>query len=279
MSRRRTSPRLALAAALPLALGGGAAWAEPPPPAAVQEVGLDDRTGQRIPLDLVFSEAGGGRVVLGDLFGERPVLLILAYVRCSMLCSLVLGGATRAVAQMDLAPGEDYRLVTVSIDPHEEAATAGARRRELVAAIGRRGEPERWSYLVGAERPIRRLTGALGFRYAWDERTEQFAHPAVLFVLTPDGRVSRTMQGIEFDPATLAAALTAAGRGEVAAASPIAEALLSCFRFDPTRRIHRERIRTYLRVGAATVFGLLGSLVVFLFVWERRRTRAGRRAR
>jgi len=274
--RRRGAAALALG--LAAALGGAApARAETGPPPAAAQVGVEPRIGERVPLDLLFSEAGGRRVALGDLFGDgRPVLLILTYVRCESLCSLVLRGAIRAVSRMELVPGEDYRIVSVSIDPHEEAADAAARRRELVEAIGRPGEPERWTYLVGAERPIRALADALGFRYAWDERTEQYAHPAVLFVLTPDGRLSRALHGIDFDPATLETALASAGRGDVMSAAGLAEVVLRCFRFDPTRRIYRDRIRTYLRVGATTVFTLLGSLVVALFMWERRRARRAR---
>ncbi len=262
---------LALAQAAPAA---APASAEVPPPPALREVGVDERIGERIPLDLLFSEAGGRRVRLGELFGDgKPVLLVLAYVRCRMMCSLVLHGASQAVRAMPLEPGRDYRLITVSIDPGEDAATAAARRRELLRTIGRPGEPERWSYLVGHERPIRALADALGFRYAWDSRTEQFAHPAVVFVLTPDGRISRYVHGVTFAPEELAGALRAAGTGAFGGGS-IAESVLACFRFDPAARAHRERIERYLRIGGGGVLLALGSTVSLLWWWERRRRRS-----
>ncbi|HSK02675.1 MAG TPA: SCO family protein [Kofleriaceae bacterium] len=269
----------ALGLGLGLALAQGAlaaapATAEAPPPPALREVGVDERIGERIPLDLLFSEAGGRRIRLGELFGDgRPVLLVLAYVRCRMMCSLVLHGASQAVREMPLEPGRDYRLITVSIDPGEDAATAAARRRELLRAIGRPGEPERWTYLVGHERPVRALADALGFRYAWDSRTEQFAHPAVVFVLTPDGRISRYVHGVTFAPAELAGALRAAGAGALGGGS-LAERVLACFRFDPAARAHRERIERYLRIGGGGVLLALGSTVSLLWWWERRRRRS-----
>jgi protein SCO1/2 len=256
------------------ALAAAPASAEAPPPPALREVGVDERIGERIPLDLLFSEAGGRRVRIGELFGDgKPVLLVLAYVGCRMMCSLVLHGASQAVREMPLEPGRDYRLITVSIDPREDVATAAARRRELVRAIGHPGEPGRWAYLVGTERPIRALADALGFRYAWDARTEQFAHPAVVFVLTPDGRISRYVPGVTFAPEELADALRGAGAGAIGGGS-IAERVLACFRFDPAARAHRERIERYLRIGGGGVLLALGSTVSLLWWWERRRRRS-----
>jgi protein SCO1 len=267
--------RRAVAPALLAACVATSARAQPAPRATLA-VAVHERVGERVPLDLPFTEADGHRVVLGDFFqGGKPVLLILAYVRCSMLCSLVLRGAARAVRALDMVPGRDYRIVTVSIDPAEQAAVAAARRGELVADLprGAGSARDRWAYLVGTERPIRALADALGFGYAWDERTEQFAHPAVLFVLEPDGTIARYLHGIDFDPGELGAALQSAARGQLPAASPVAEAVLRCFRFDPAARVHREQIQATLRVGATVLSAGLASLVIALFAWERRRSR------
>jgi protein SCO1 len=266
------------AVALGLALASATAHEAAAVPPAVEAVAVQDRTGQRVPFDLRFTEADGRRVKLGDFFGDgKPVLLVMAYVRCSMLCSLVLRGTVRAVRELDMEPGRDYRIITVSIDPAEQATVAAERRRQLVADLGPGpaglDERARWTYLIGAENPIRALADAIGFGYAWDERTEQFAHPAVLFVLAPDGTLVRTLQGIDFDPGELGAALRSAERGLVPAPSSVAEAVLRCFRFDPAARIHREQIRTTLRVGASILSIGLASLVLGLFVWERRRSR------
>jgi len=248
------------------------ASAELPPPPAVQAVRVEERIGAQVPLDLLFSDATGKRTQLGEMFdGRRPVLLVMAYVRCEMLCSLVLHGTMDAVKALPLELGRDYRLVTVSIDHHEETASAAAKQRELLHRIGRE-DADGWTYLVGAERPIHLLADSIGFHFAWDGRTEQYAHPAVIFVLTPDGRVARYFHGVEYPPVELAAALRGAASGQLGGSS-VAESVLSCFRFDPALRAHRERIESILQVGAAVVMVILASSVLLLFLWERRRRR------
>lgn len=254
------------------ALAPGAA-AEPPRPPQLREARIDERIGERIPLDLWFSDAVGRRLPLREVFSpedRRPVLLVLSYVRCRMLCSLVLRGVTDAISELPPVPGLDYRFVIVSIDPREDAASAAARTREL---LERTGPDVDLRYLVGAERPIRALADSLGFTYVWDDRTEQFAHPAVAFVLSPDGMIVQYLHGVQFAPATLARALRAASRGERGVAAMIGESVLGCFRFDPAARAHREMIERYLGIGAAVLMLALGSSVLWLFVWERRRRR------
>jgi protein SCO1 len=246
------------------------AAAQPARPPLLVGIGVDQHLGDRIPLNLPFTEAVGRRVRLGDYFdGTRPVLMVLAYVRCKMLCSLVLHEATDAVRSMKLELGRDYRVVTVSIDPEEESAAADDRRADLLRRAGHPGETDHWTFLVGAEHPIHALADALGFHYRWDPTTEQFAHPAVLFVLTPDGRISRYIEGIDVSPVVVASALRDAAHGVIG--DPIAERVLSCFHFDPAERAHREQIDHYLQVGGGALVIVLGSSIAGLYLWERRR--------
>jgi protein SCO1/2 len=260
----------------PIALAiilAGSAHGEPTRPPVLAGIGVDERPGGQLPLQLPFLEAAGERVHLGDYFdGKRPVLLVLAYVRCKMLCSLVLQEVTHAVRDMPLALDRDYRVVMVSIDPGEEAAEANRRRAGLLERAGHAGETERWTFLLGGERPIRELADALGFRYRWDPRSEQFAHPAVLFVITPDGTISRYLQGLDVAPPIVAAALRRAATGTVAGES-LADSVLSCFHFDPAERAHREQIDTFLEVGGGLLVIALGSAMLALLIWDRRRRR------
>jgi protein SCO1/2 len=259
-----------LALALPLALAAAPAAAQPARPPILRDVGVDDHTGARIPLDLRFTDAAGRRIQLAELFaGGKPVVLVLAYLRCKMLCSVVLQATTEAVRAMPLEIGRDYRLVTVSIDPSDDSAAAAVRRNTLLQRIGRAGEPDRWTFLIGAERPIRALADSLGFHYAWDPRTEQFAHPAAVFVLEPDGTIARTLQGVALDPIELAATIRLAAAGRTAPGA-IEQAVLSCFHFDPAGRAHREAIRRYLQIGGAAICLMLATALLLLFGWERR---------
>ena len=250
-----------------------AAVAEPSRPPPLRGVGVEEHVGARIPLDLTFNDAAGRRIQLAALFGDgKPVVMVLAYMRCKMLCSLVLAATTEAVKAMPLELGRDYRVVTVGIDPTEDTASAAARRDELLARAGHPGEHDRWTYLVGADHAIHALADSLGFRYTWDPRTEQYAHPAVVFVLAPDGTIARYLHGVQLAPGDLAGALGAAAAGRLETRS-IAEAVLSCFHYDPAARAHREAIARYLQIGGAAICLLLGGSVLVLFRWERRRGR------
>jgi protein SCO1/2 len=250
-----------------LALLVGTAHAEPPRPAILQRVGLDTRAGNQVPVDLWFSSTEGRRIQLAELFdGERPVLLVLTYVRCKMLCSLVLRGTIDVVRAMKPELGRDYRVVMVSIDPSEDLASAAARKRDIDGELER---GDGWSYLVGAEHSIQALARSLGFRYALDPKTDQFAHPAVIFVLTPTGTISTWIPGTQFDPRQVTTALAIAKLGGVA--TPNTESILSCFMFDPALRAHRELIEGYLKIGGASVFALLLCFIGGLILWERKR--------
>ena len=252
---------------LVLALLVGTAHAEPARPPILQRVGLDTRAGNQVPGELWFSSTEGRRIQLGEIFdGERPVLLVLTYVRCKMLCSLVLRGTIDVVRAMKPELGRDYRVVMVSIDPSEDLASGAARKRDIDREIGR---GTGWSYLVGAEHSIQALARSLGFRYVLDPKTDQFAHPAVVFVLTPTGTISTWIPGTQFDARQVTTALSIAKAGGVA--SPTSESILSCFMFDPSLRAHRELIEGYLKIGGASVFILLLCFIGVLILWERKR--------
>jgi protein SCO1 len=165
--------------------------------------------------------------------------------------------------------------VLVGLDARETPDEARRKHASLLAQLGRGDEPWRWPYLTGARASIDAVAGALGFRYAWDPRTEQYAHPAVIFALTPNGRVARYLHGVQFDPAEVAAALDTAAAGRAApAASAAAVDVLRCFRFDPASRRAGARAQTFLRIGAACVFALLVGAIAVLVRWERRRASA-----
>jgi protein SCO1/2 len=234
-------------------------------------IGLDEHVGARVPLDLELQASTGANVRLGDLFdGHRPIVLVLAYARCTMLCSVVLHGIADAVRTSPARVDRDYVPVVVSLDSSETPDEAARRQNTLLADI-HASDRAAWPYLVGDEAAIRALADALGFRYAWDAKTQQYAHPAVVFVLTPDGRIAEYLRGVAFDQ--LAPAVARAARGELTPSA--ARDLLACFHFDPTVRRYERNIRILFAAGGAAVLAALGALIAALVAWERR----GRRRR
>lgn len=240
-------------------------------PVISQRADLADRLGQSVPTELSFFDVDGQSQRLARYLGGKPGVLVLAYARCTLLCNVVLQALANAVAGLsELAPGSDYRLVLVSIDPEEPSREAASKQQRLLANIGYPGARWRFPYLRGDEKSVASLAAAVGFRYAWDEGTKQYVHPAVVFVLTPEGRVSQHLYGLEFGAAELRRAL------ETAAQSAIGEKdsadILRCFRFDPGARRYREAISLYFRIGGGLIFLALVAMIVGLVRWERRRT-------
>ncbi len=234
-------------------------------------IGLDEHVGAPLPLATPFVDSSGAAVTLAQYAGTKPIVLVLAYARCAMLCSVVLHATGDALAAGPLVPGRDYTPIVVSLDPRETPDEAARRQATLLERIGRPGDRAAWPYLVGTDANIHAVADALGFHYAWDPRTEQYAHPAAIFVLTPAGRVAEYLRGVQF-PA-LDAAITRAGRGELTPSA--ARDLVACFHFDPALRRHGARIQLFFRLGAGAVFLGLASTVIGLLVWERRRRRRG----
>lgn len=240
-------------------------------PPAIQGVDIEERLGERIPLDAAFTGADGQPVKLRELFGKgRPVVMSLVYYNCPMLCGLVLGGMARSMRESGLELGKDYDAVTVSFDPRETSKLAAERQRGYLQAVGHPDRPERWAFLTGQEPEIKALTGAVGFRYAYDEQTKQYAHAAAIFVLTADGKVSRYLYGIDFPSRDLRLAVVEAGEGRVG--TSFDKLLLTCYRYDAASRTYEPYIVGFVRIAALTVFAGLASI---LAVYWRRELKRG----
>lgn len=263
----------AMLVAASLLAAAPAARADSLRPPALRDIGVEESLGQRVPLELPFVGEGGAPVRLGDYFEPgRPVILVLAYSKCPMLCSLILRAARDAVRQLDqgaLAPGRDYQVVTVSIDPSETPELAAETRAGIERRLAESGWDGEWPVLVGDAESIDRLTSRVGFRYTRDPRSGQYAHPAVLTILTGEGVVNRYLYGTRFEPEELASSLLAAAAAEPQAS--IGSSVLSCFRFTGALSKYGDRIQLAFRIGAATIFAALLVTLALLFRWERRR--------
>jgi protein SCO1/2 len=240
-------------------------------PSPLREVGFDQNLDQHVPLDTSLIDEAGRNVRLGDFFGTRPVVMVFAYYTCPMLCTQVVNGLASALGVLSLDPGQDFEIVTVSFDPRDTPASAA---RAKAHALDRYKRPAHtsWHFLTGDQSAIDRLTRAAGFRYVWDEATQQFAHPSGVVVLTPDGRLARYLFGIEYGPRDLRFAIIEASGGRVG--NPADALLLYCYHYDPTRGRYGLVIMRALRLAGIGTVLALACFVAAMVRQERRRSQS-----
>lgn len=243
------------------------------PPPATEDVGIEPRLGEFVPSDPSFVDHRGRPYEFGDLLDdERPVVLVPAYYRCPMLCGLTIEGVANALARIDLVPGEDFRIVTLSFDPRDGAADAERARARAADLYGEELESSAWPFLAGDEAEIARVTDAVGFRFAFDEATDQYAHASAIFVLSPRGKLTRVLHGVTFPPIDLHLALIEAGEGKVGSVAE--QVLLTCYRYDPTERRYGFYVFGFLRITSVFLLITMGAGFFVVIRRDRRRTRA-----
>jgi len=237
-------------------------------PAQIREIGFDQHLNQQLPLDAEFTDEHGTAVRIGDYFGKRPVVLSFVYYGCPMLCLQSLSSLAATLGVLSENPGKDFEVVSISIDPRETPAMALEKKAHYIERSGKPSIAPGWHYLTGTEANIRRLTSAAGFRYVWDEATQQYAHPAGIVVATADGRIARYLFGIDYGPRDLRLSILDAAEHKIS--SPIKKVLLYCYHYDLATGRYSLAIMRIVRVaGAATVF----SLCALIVVWTRRERR------
>jgi protein SCO1/2 len=231
-------------------------------PGPLKEVRYDQRLGEQVPLELPFRDEAGRAVKLGDYFGQRPAILVLAYYHCPMLCDMVLQGVETGVKPLSLDPGKDFDVVVVSIDPAETPAMAAKKKREVLKRYRRPGTEGGWHFLTGTPPSISRLANAVGFHYVYDKDRNEFAHAAGMVILTPQGKVSRYLFGVEYPARFIRLGLVESAGGKIGGV--IDQVLLYCFHYDPTiGRYSAVTLNIVRLAGLATVAGL-ALLIVLL---------------
>jgi protein SCO1/2 len=230
-------------------------------PKALQGVGFDQRLNEQVPLDLDFVDESGKSVRLGDYFGRRPVILVLAYYQCPRLCNLVLNGLVQGMLEMPFTAGKEFDIVTVSFDPRETSELAASKKESYLHRYGRPGADAGWHFLTGGEADIRRLTDAIGFRYRFDPQQNQFIHASGIMILTPEGRISRYFYDVRYSGRDLRLGLVEASQHRIG--SPVDEILLYCFHYDPTLGKYSASVMTFVRIC-----GVLTMLAIGVFVWR-----------
>jgi protein SCO1/2 len=251
------------------------AAAQQPPdenlPAPLREVGFEQNIGAPVPLDAQFVDSTGKTVHLGDYFQDKPVVLALVYYECPMICTMVLNGLTSSLGVLTFEAGRDFELVVVSFNPRETPQLAAAKRKNYIEHFARPISGEGWHFLTGDEANIHRLTEAVGFQYVYDEETQQYAHATGITVLTPKGKISRYLFGIEYAPKDLRLALVESANEQLG--SVVDQLLLYCFKYDPATGKYGATVMFFLRLGAVlTIVAIVG----FFLIMRRRDRRAAR---
>ena len=236
-----------------------------PLPEELNGVGVTEHLGVQIPWDREFVDSNGKPIVLKQCFdGRRPVVLTLNYSNCPMLCSLQLNGLFDAMKRMPWLIGDQFNFITVSFDPLETPERARMTKQKYLEIYRRPGAAEGWQFLTGRDENIKKLADAIGFRYRYSEAKRQYFHAAVTFILTPDGRVSRYLYGVQYDPQTLRLSLVEAAGGKIGSTTD--QILLFCYHYDAESGRYGPAAFRLMQVG-----GGFTVLIVACTIWGLRR--------
>jgi len=269
-----------------LVLAGAVAMAQPPSafmrdaskpsaqvsPDDLKNVGIDQRLDQQVPLALQFQDETGKTVKLGDYFQSgRPVILNLVYYTCPMLCGEELAGLSSALGVLRFTPGNEYEVVTVSINPDETPEVAAEKKKVFVDRMNERLEKKSdgkgWHFLTGQQAEIQQLADAVGFHYKRDAQTGQFIHSAAIMIVTPQGKLAQYYYGVEYSPKDLRLGLIEASRNKIG--NLVDQIQLYCFHYDPKNGRYGATITSLLRLGGAATVLLLGGLLIVMYRRER----------
>jgi len=235
-------------------------------PELLKEVGIDQKLNSPVPLDLMFRDEHGNAVALGQYFGSKPVILSLVYYNCPMLCTQVLNGLDRSLEQIPMSVGYDFNVVTVSIDPTDQPPLAEAKQAVYLGMYNRPGAASGWHFLTGEDSQIKQLAAAVGFRYAYDPDSKQYAHASGIMLLTPEGKISRYFYGVSYPERDMRLGLVEASEGKIG--SPVDQVLLFCYHYDPHTGKYGLLISRVLQLGGLATVLIGGIFLIVLFRGE-----------
>jgi protein SCO1/2 len=231
-------------------------------PALLRSVGIDQKMGAQVPVDLPFIDESGRTVTLSQYLG-KPVILALVYYQCPSLCNMVLNGVLRSVKSIAMTAGEQYEIVAVSFDPRETWEMAAAKKVSYVRGYNRDGADHGWHFLTGPEASSKLLADAVGFRYAYDAVNNQFAHGSAIMLLTPEGRVTRYFYGIDYPARDVRLGIVEASDRRIGSA--VDAVMLYCYHYDPSNGRYGMVIMNVLRVAGFATVAALASFMTIMF--------------
>lgn len=229
-------------------------------PKKLDNVTIVEKLGTNLAVrDMFFRNSSQGPALSFDqhLQPNLPTMLTLNYFQCTALCSLQLNALVDGLKKLDYIPGRDFNLVSVSIDTRNSPELAQTKQQNYLQSLGREGAA--WKFLVGEQKSIDLLAASVGFQYRYDEETDQFAHTAAVFFLSPDFKVARYLYGLQYSPRDLKFALVESSKGRLG--SPIEKLILRCFHFDELAGKY-----TPIAMNTMRVAGVLFSICLLILV-------------
>lgn len=241
-------------------------------PRQLQGVNIDEHLGDMVSKKATFKDHNGNTVTMDDFLGDKPVLLTMNYYNCEMLCSLQLNGLVKGLSALEWTPGDEFRIVTISIDHRETPALAKRKRASYLDELGK-GDVD-WTFLTGSRTDIQLVASSVGFGYRYDSEQDQFAHVAAIMFLSPEGKITRYLYGLEYRPFDLKMALQEAADGQIG--DTVDRVIFSCFHYDPSLGKYDIWAFGVMRLGGIVVVVLLAGFLGFLWWRESRKRRRSR---
>ncbi|HEY2101789.1 MAG TPA: SCO family protein [Chthoniobacterales bacterium] len=246
----------------------GTAFCKTPQEQIAARAGLEQKLNGQVPPNAQFRDEHGNSVTLRHFFGTKPIILALVYYQCPNLCTLVLNGLLQTAQELRLDAGKEYEIVVVSFDAHERPALAAAKKQTYIERYGRAGAGDGWHFLTGDEVAIAQLAESVGYRFAYDSQTRQFAHPSTIVVLTPQGKIARYFPGIEYPSHDVRLALVEASQERIGSGAD--RLFLLCFHYNPATGRYGLLINRVILVAGIGSAVLLGLFISLSLIRERR---------
>tara|TARA_Y100000389_G_scaffold38242_1_gene32577 strand:+ start:1989 stop:2789 length:801 start_codon:yes stop_codon:yes gene_type:complete len=226
-----------------------------------QPIDIIENLGSFIPLDTNFTNEKGEEIILESLFSkEIPTILTLNYFECPMLCSLILNGLSESLASLSLNPGDEYQIITIDINPNETTEFVRAKKRNYIEEYDLKILENDWHFLTGNSQSIKKIADSVGFIYYYDKDRKEYMHPSVISILSPKGKISRYLYGIEFPERDLKLGILEASEGKIG--STIDKIILYCYHYDPYKNTYTLFATNIMRLGGILTIALLGITVV-----------------
>jgi protein SCO1/2 len=237
-------------------------------PKALKAVGYDQHLDQQLSLDAPVVDENGNHTTLGSFFGKKPVVFVMAYYECPMLCTQVMNGVFGSLKAVPFKAGQDYDVISLSINPNEGPELALKKKNAYVNGYHQQEFASGYHFLTAPQSTIDLIAKQTGFRYSYDSVAKQFAHAAGMIVMTPQGKISRYFYGIEFAPRDVKFGLMEASQEHIG--TVVDQVLLYCYHYDPATGKYGAAITNLLRIGGGLTILFIGGLFYNL----RRRTKA-----